>query len=43
LCVMTMRYTVKFNGALLEAFWQGDPLYPFLFLFVANGLSTLLQ
>jgi hypothetical protein len=48
-CVTSVRYQVKFNGTLLESFSpsrglrQGDPLSSFLFLFVADGLSTLLQ
>ena len=48
-CVTTVRYTVKFNGTLLESFAperrlrQGNPLSPFLFLFVADGLSELLK
>jgi hypothetical protein len=48
-CVTSVSYKVKFNGTLLDSFSpsrglrQGDPLSPFLFLFVVDGLSTLLQ
>ena len=48
-CVKSVKYSVKFNGKLLAQFTptrglrQGDPLPPFLFLFVADALLSLLH
>jgi hypothetical protein len=48
-CVTTVRYYVRFNGTGLSPFCpsrglhQGDPLSPYLFLVVANCLSTLMR
>lgn len=48
-CVTTVSYQVNFNGVMQSPFKptrgirQGYPLSPYLFLFVANGLSTLLS
>lgn len=48
-CVTSVRYSVRFNGNLLEPFSptrglrQGDPLSPYLFLLVAYGLSNAIE
>jgi hypothetical protein len=48
-CISSVQYKIKVNGALTTGFKptrgirQGDPLSPYLFLFVGEGLSKVLQ
>ena len=48
-CVTSVRFTIKVNGELLPFFdptrglHQGCPMYPYLFLICAQGLTALLN
>ena len=48
-CVSSVRYAVKINGKVLNLFTpsrglrQGDPLSPYLFLFIGEALTSLIR
>jgi hypothetical protein len=48
-CVTIVQYSIRFNNVQLDSFrptrglHQGDPFSPYIFLFVADGLSKLMQ
>jgi hypothetical protein len=48
-CVTSVNFSIRINGDLTDKFkpsrglGQGDPLSPYMFLFVAEGLTKILQ
>jgi len=48
-CITTVSFTIRFSGELLPSFKptrglrQGDPLSPYIFILMANALSTVIN